>query len=207
MLRRFVVASLTAAIAVSCRRQSNAIDVAVVFNNSWKLGSEILNESEIALLKRTATDALSAAYDGYDIHFIEGTARARTVKVEDTPAISDPRARPVTGAAGVTYPMSTVSSVRFDVLVSAEMEAARCQDLSHCGKSRDELLRGLGAGIGATAAHELGHQLGFRFALDVPCDDCYDGFRSNTKEHFFGKKHWSPRSSAIMTKVLPPLDR
>src|SRR5206468_12541024 len=95
------------------------------------------------------------------------------------------------GAAGLTYPASTVSSVRFDVLFFAERSAAGCHDATPCTKTRAELLEGLGRGIGATAAHELGHQAGIEFVRDSPCADCYDGNRSTSYAHFFETKHWS----------------
>jgi hypothetical protein len=104
----------------------------------------------------------------------------------------------------VTYPASRVSSVRVDVLVNAEMAAANCRDLSRCTKTRTELLNALGKGIGATAAHELGHQAGLGFAMDSPCDDCYDGKTSTSSDHFFGDKHWSDGATEIMRRVLPP---
>jgi hypothetical protein len=65
------------------------------------------------------------------------------------------------------------------------------------------LLDGFGKGIGATAAHELGHQAGFSFAIDSHCDDCYDGNTSTGYNHFFGTKHWSDRAMQIMRRVLP----
>ena len=104
----------------------------------------------------------------------------------------------------MTYPASIVSSVRFDVLMFEELAAAGCRDAMTCTKTRTELLEGLGRGVGATAAHELGHQAGFRFVRDSPCDDCYDGNRSTSYAHFFETKHWSPEAAAVMSRVLPP---
>ena len=80
--------------------------------------------------------------------------------------MSDPRQRVSFGAAGATYPASRVSSARLDVLWNAELAAVGCTDLSHCTKTRPELLTGLGRGIGATGSHELGHQAGLSFATD-----------------------------------------
>jgi hypothetical protein len=68
---------------------------------------------------------------------------------------------------------------------------------------RAALVDGLGRGVGATAAHELGHQAGFRFALDSRCDDCYDGRASTSYAHFFGRMHWSDPALQIMVRTLP----
>jgi hypothetical protein len=82
--------------------------------------------------------------------------------------------------------------------------AARCQTFTGCDtKTRKQLLEGLGRGIGATAAHELGHQAGLEFSHDLQCDDCYDSHRADTVVHFFGVKRWSPAALAIMERVLP----
>jgi hypothetical protein len=65
------------------------------------------------------------------------------------------------------------------------------------------MVEALGRGIGATGAHELGHQVFLGFALDSTCDDCYDGRTSTTHDHFFGTKHWSNDALAVMRRVLP----
>jgi hypothetical protein len=93
--------------------------------------------------------------------------------------------------------------VRIDVLFFAELSAAECREMRACTKSRAALLDGLGRGVGATAAHELGHQAGIRFVTDSQCDDCYDGNRSTSYVHFFGTKRWSPEAAAGMTRLLP----
>ena len=184
--------------AVSCRWPP--IGVGVVFPTSWTLDTESLNDSDKSLVKRNALETLRRAYAGFDVRFVEGASGSRLIRVENRPQVSDPRQF---GAAGATYAISPVSWVYVNVLLSAEMAAVDCPDLSHCTKTRTELLEGLGRGIGATAAHELGHQIGFRFTHDVQCDDCYDGNTSTSYNHFFGNSHWSDRAREIMTKVLP----
>jgi hypothetical protein len=60
----------------------------------------------------------------------------------------------------------------------------------------------LGRGVGATAAHELGHQAGLGFSRDHTCDDCYDGSSAKSRAHFFGEKHWSPEALRMMALFL-----
>ncbi len=60
------------------------------------------------------------------------------------------------------------------------------------------MVEGLGRGIGATGAHELGHQRNFGFSRDVVCDSCYDSHTSESYVHFFGKKDWSKNAKDIM---------
>jgi hypothetical protein len=189
--------------SAGCRRPP--INVGVVFENAWRLGSETLNESDQLIVKRAAIDTLRRAYLGFDVHFVEGTSADRLIRIEDTPFASDKHAFMALGAVGATYPLATASSVRFDALFYAELVAAHCADAMHCSKSRKELLEGLGRGIGATGAHELGHQAGFRFAIHSRCDDCFDSSTATSAEHFFGQKHWSDGAVEIMRRILPPL--
>ena len=82
--------------------------------------------------------------------------------------------------------------------------AVHCRRIDTCdAKTRAELVDGLGRGIGATAAHELGHQAGLGFSHDARCDDCYDGDASTSYAHFFAAKHWSGAALAQMQRTLP----
>src|SRR5205814_9033601 len=173
----------------------------VAWVNRGRAADERRTAEERAIGGRTAFGRLRRAFDGFAVRFEEGIERgsARSSRVEDTPY-----GRPALlfGAAGVTYPAARVSSVRFDVLVNEELAAASCASLARCTRTRAEMLDGLGRGIGATGAHELGHQAGLGFARDAPCDDCYDSKSSATSAHFFGRKHWSDVALARMRGTL-----
>jgi len=176
--------------------------VAVTFANTWRVGGDELTAEERSRLAGTALGAMRDAFSGFDVVIVEAPSGARLIRVEDTPPV-----RTTFGAAGVTYPAARTSSVRFDVLANLELAVVHCRDLAHCAAMpRGALVDGLGRGVGATAAHELGHQAGFRFALDSRCDDCYDGAASTSYAHFFGRKHWSDRALQIMVRTLPRRD-
>lgn len=195
------VALLALSAVVACGRRQ-PIAVAVTFQNSWRFGNETLIDPEISQVKSIAMTTLRGAYRDFDVRFIEAPAGPRVIRVEDTPY-----GRPYFGAAGTTYPASTISSVRFDVLANALLAALHCPALTPCSKARAELVEALGRGVGATAAHEFGHQAGLGgFVLDADCDDCYDG-SSTRYQHFFGTKHWSAHAAAMMRRVLPPAAR
>lgn len=183
--------------AAGCGPRSPVV-VAVAFENTWRVGSEMLTGPETSLLEKTALQTLRSAYAGFNVQIVEAPSAQRVIRVEDTPY-----GRPYFGAAGLTYPASTSSSVRFDVLANALLAAAQCEDLIPCSTSRTDLVSALGRAVGATAAHELGHQAGLGgFAIDSRCDDCFDG-RSTRYRHFFGTKHWSSQALAVMRRVLP----
>jgi uncharacterized membrane protein len=202
MVRRPLFAAAVA-FAIGCRSTPAPLGVAVTFANTWRVGGEDLTTEERARLTRAALDAMRAAFAGFDVVIAEASSGARLIRVEDTPAVRTP----FFGAAGVTYPAARTSSVRFDVLANLELAVVHCRDFAHCAAMpRGALVNGLGRGVGATAAHELGHQAGFRFALDSRCDDCYDGNTSTSYAHFFGQKHWSDRALQIMNRTLPRRD-
>ena len=189
--------------AVACRSAPQPLRVAVTFANTWRVGGDELRAEERSRLAGAALDAMRAAFSGFDVVITEAPSGARLIRVEDTPPVRTT----FFGAAGVTYPAAHTSSVRFDVLANLELAVVHCRDLSHCAAMpRAALVDGLGRGVGATAAHELGHQAGFRFALDSRCDDCYDGRASTSYAHFFGRKHWSDRALQIMERTLPRHD-
>jgi hypothetical protein len=199
MLRAVCVLCGCCALSIAgCRRAPEPLTIAVSFQNSWTFDGATLTEAEIAIVKSAAFDTLRDAYAGFRVQFIEAASGPRVVTVEDTP-YSSPM---YLGATGITYAASFGSSVRADVLFRLMLSAAACPDFTMCPKPRDELLRAFGRGLGATAAHELGHQTGFRFARDARCDDCFDGHAASSV-HFFGRKHWSPEATVIMRRVLP----
>src|SRR5262249_25603144 len=165
-VRASIAAAIVAPLALAdaaCRRRPTIV-VAVVFDGAWKPVGATLTGAEKSMVEQVALATLRGAYDGFDVRFEPVAAPAgraararRTVSIENTPYRSYLSMVPPSGVAGVTYRATTSSSVRPDVLINLELAAVHCHDIDHCVKSRAELLRGLGRGIGATAAHELGH--------------------------------------------------
>jgi hypothetical protein len=197
-MRRLPTAALLLA-ALACG-PPRPVDIGVTFGNTWRIRGQTLTADEQARIKRTALATLRGALSDFDVHVAEDGPAARTIKIEDTPY-----GRMLNfGASGMTYPVSMVSIVRFDILANNVLAAAGCETLDGCAAStRGELVEGLGRGIGATAAHELGHQAGLGFSHDARCDDCYDGDTSTSYAHFFGAKHWSDGARAQMRRTLP----
>jgi hypothetical protein len=76
-------------------------------------------------VERSALGTLRRAFDGFAVRFEAATGPPAAGRG----ASSASRTRRTGGcfsAAGVTYPAARVSSVRFDVLVNAELVAAAC---------------------------------------------------------------------------------
>jgi len=175
--------------------------VSVTFNNSWRVAGDALTVSEQTRIRDLAFTTLRTAFDGFEVRFTDAAKAQRSIRIEDTPYSRTMNF----GASGLTYPVSLVSSVRFDILANNVLTSVDCRRLDGCrAKTRQELVDGLGRGVGATAAHELGHQAGLGFSHDAQCDDCYDGRSSTSYAHFFGTKHWSDGEVETMRRVLDP---
>jgi hypothetical protein len=195
------IAVLLAVMTVSCT--ANPVRVGVAFDNDWRVGRETLTAEEQAQVKAATLQAVRHAFRGFDVTVREGRSGDHRVVVDSgysPELVSGGQPAPV----GETLPFALASRVHFEEVIHALFSVVECSDLEGCRKkSRSELVEALGRGIGGTAAHELGHQVGFRFAADVPCAPCYDGRTAQTYEHFFGEQHWSDAALPIMRRVLP----
>ena len=179
------------------------VSIGLVFDNEWRLNAATLTTEEQTALKTTALRALQQAFHGFDVTVREGRSADRLVIV-DTGYVAGLRQRGQPAPVGETLPFARASYVHFDEMFQTLLAVVGCADLAGCRTSREEMIEALGRGIGATAAHELGHQVGFNFAVDAICDACYDGRTSRTDEHFFGSLHWSDAALSTMRRVLPP---
>jgi hypothetical protein len=192
--------SLVVMATASCT--SKTVRVGVVFDNDWQIGEETLTPQEQSIAKRTALRTLQHAFTGFGLSVSEGRGADRLIVVDKGYAAGlVPSGRPA--PVGETYPFAFVSKVHFDETVHTLLAVVGCETVAACSrKTRAEIVEGVGRGIGSTAAHELGHQVGFRFSVDSDCDECYDSHTSKTYQHFFGTKHWSDRALTIMRRVL-----
>ena len=184
--------SLAVASAIACA-PAPPVRVGLVFGDDWALGRVVLTGDEQQRIKTATLTTLRRAFDRFDVDFAEDAQRDRLIRLN----------RFLFGA-GSTVIGSKVSLVNLDSVHLTLLAVTGCQTMASCpAYSRDALVDALGRGIGATAAHELGHQAGFEFTRELNCDDCFDGVTSKTRAHFFGDKHWSPGALAAMRRVLP----
>jgi hypothetical protein len=186
---------LTVLLSVSaCAPRAARVDVGVIFGGDWTLGPIALTGDEVARIKARSFETLRRAFAGFDVDFDERADRDRIIRLDRNLM-----------RVGATPIGSKESVVSLDGVHLTLLSVTRCRDIASCETySRAELVDALGRGIGATAAHELGHQAGFRFSRDSRCDACYDGASARSREHFFGEKHWSDAARAAMSRVLAP---
>jgi hypothetical protein len=197
-----VIAFLVVIAAWSCGART--IRVGVAFENTWRVGNDTLTDQEQLIVRQRALQTLRQAFGGFGVAVTDGRDADRLVIV-DTGFVAGlgPAGQPA--PVGETFPFARASSVHLDETFRTLMAVTGCSAMIGCpARTRAELVDALGVGIGSTAAHELGHQVGLRFAVDSRCADCYDSHTSNTYQHFFGTKHWSDQAMTIMRRVLPP---
>ena len=204
--RAALAALMLLGLVVSSCRPRHRVTVGVVFTTAWTFRGARIDEPDRAVVIQSTFDTLREAFTGFDVEFVDSASADHVVRVEDATYAADPRQRVSFGAVGITYPMLRASSVRIDVLFDNELVVIGCSEGRNCPKSRTELLDGLGRGVGATAAHELGHQIGFGFTHDSACADCLDGSSSFDRAHFWGRKHWSNDARRRMQQMLPSAD-
>jgi hypothetical protein len=187
------IAALAVFAASACDQHRASVRVGIVWGDNWTLGPIALTAAEQSSIRDAALVTLQHAYADFDVEFAEDSGGDRIIRLN----------RQLFGS-GSTPVGSKVSEVNLDGVYLTLLAVTRCHDIASCpAHSRADLVRAIGHGIGATAAHELGHQAGFRFVRDSSCEDCYDGASSKSLVHFFGEKRWSPQAKATMGRVLP----
>ena len=175
------------------RYRSVPVVVSWEWRNEWidVEGKGFLSESEIGAVKHIALETFKKAYKGFLVISYEGGGAQRKIFVE-----------PWFGEAGRT--LGTVSHVYYEGLRHTMLNILKEAGIT---RSRGELIEGLGRGIGATAAHELGHQAFLSYTTDTTLGpDYYDTHEVGLDGyiHFFGEKRWSTTALEKMRQVLSP---
>jgi RHS repeat-associated protein len=163
--------------------------------------SNSLSSAEIQDVKSTAKTEFERAYRGFNVE-IDETAERKIIINDDWGSgmgTSGGTENGSTAPAG----FSATSFVYYNVLKFGINEINSKMGLN---KSRSELVHGLGQGIGATAAHELGHQANLEYISHNVTQGYYDS-KETTAEgggdtHFFGQLKWTPEALEKMNRVL-----
>jgi hypothetical protein len=191
--------------------------------------SDGLTDPEIETIKELARSTMVDAFKGYAVEIrvgtIENGIRDKTHRQADV----DPDLGTPVFANGQTDGL--FSQVHLGTLSSSFKSAFDCPNSSDCrgtkisvmaqpgqtGFGLAYLVTALGQGIGATAAHEFGHQP-IRFTFHNECKfegadhkirhvgSCYDYVGMSGKfprDYFVGKLEWSPQARRAMQIALP----
>ncbi len=155
-IARIAASGVIVATASSCARAA-PVSVGVVFGNNWVLGPVSLTSDEQRRIKDAAFATMQRAFSGFAVDFVDDARADRIIRLN----------RQLFGA-GATRIGSRMSDVNLDAVYLTLLAVTGCHDLASCDDfERAALVDALGRGIGATAAHELGHQAGFMFTREV----------------------------------------
>jgi RHS repeat-associated protein len=195
MLVGLAVASIIAAITVigvvyKLTRPMPTRFVSFEWKNKWTFRNENLSIEEIQETKNLALESFRMAFVGFGVVVTNGQGGNRII-VDGFSGGSE---------VGMTPPLQNYSYVYYDdIRILADR-------IGHdCGiDERNEVLRGIGKGIGRVAAHEFGHQGFPTFTIHNTDDpnsyDYRDG--GDTWALYYGELHWSERSLEGMRRDL-----
>lgn len=161
-------------------------------DDARKLGGPI-TAPELAVMQRVSRSEVERAFSGLRIVVTDDQAAFWRVAVVGTPLtttrnrITSPFS--AAGESRVFGPLGGSGSVAFAILAHNAIEYAPA------GASRQQIVDGIGRGIGRAAVHELAHQvLGVdnSSALDNRADDnSYENANADRPSQYYGELQWT----------------
>lgn len=118
-------------------------------------------------------------------------------RVQVLPSLTVWRRRvPVAGASLGMGPLGGRASLAFDTLAINAVRHAPT------GASRQEIVNGIGRGIGRAAVHEFAHQITGGISLDNRKDsDSYEYFSADRASQYYGELHWAAAAPILRDKI------
>lgn len=143
-----------------------------------------LTPSEVDLLKVWVRFVFYQAYSGLAVELVEGTGSTHPVNVRDECCGGDPGETSLWG-----------SDVNYG-------DAATWARSHGQGKSRDEIVKGMGHALGAIIAHEAAHQF-VSYAHDPDDGGAYDyRYTFRSADWFYGQLHWTAPTRERLRRTL-----
>jgi RHS repeat-associated protein len=153
-------------------------------------GKQKVSDDEIRIIKDSTYTTMREAFSEYAVELAEGGGTNAIVITDDQPS----------GEAGATHGvgLATASQVNYQFLAAAGLSYWR-----PLRAPRYLLAAMIGHGIGATAAHEFGHQLG---TLNGTTPHTWDLEVADLPEHFdvYASLRWSDAARKVLAKTLEP---
>jgi RHS repeat-associated protein len=162
--------------------------VSFEWQNEFTLGGGRFTAEEVELVKLWTYQTMRLAYSGYRVLVSEGGRGTNRMIVKRGGAYND--------YAGSTILGSIASEINYDLL------ADRALNYAPNKQDRREIAAGIGRGVGATAAHEFGHQVGLRWMDTTRDPNTYDFHSSDRFSQYYGQLHWLPQNLAELQKKV-----
>jgi hypothetical protein len=155
-----------------------------------------LTASEIDAIKQISHGELTRAFSGLKVTFTDRREVPWTVGVQQALERRKGQKLPNAGETFAMGPLGARSLVDFtEVLMAAIAHAP-------AGTPRQQLVAGIGRGVGRVAVHELAHGLLGAGAMDNRTDDhSYEYFTHNRPSQYYGELHWARAWPVLVGRV------
>jgi hypothetical protein len=155
-----------------------------------------LTASEIDSIKRISRDELTRAFSGLKVTFTDSRHERLTVVVQLSIQRRKGQRLPNAGETFAMGPLGARSVIDFTEVLMAAMAHAPA------GTTRQQLVAGIGRGVGRVAVHELAHGILGAGAMDNQTDDhSYEYFTHNRPSQFYGELHWTRAWPVLVERV------
>jgi hypothetical protein len=155
-----------------------------------------LTATEIDVIKQVSRHELTRAFSGLKVSFTESRQVRWTVGVQRAIERRKGQKLPNAGETFAMGPLGARSLVDFtEVLMAAIAHAPP-------GTTREQIVAGIGRGVGRVAVHELAHGILGAGAMDNQTDDhSYEYFTHNRPSQYYGELHWARAWSVLVERV------
>ena len=145
-----------------------------------------LTASEVNAIKQISRDELTRAFSGLKVTFTDSREVPWTVGVQLALERRKGQKLPNAGETFAMGPLGARSLVDFtEVLMAAIAHAP-------AGTTREQLVTGIGRGVGRVSVHELAHGILGAGAMDNQTDDhSYEYFTHNRSSQYYSELHWA----------------
>ena len=141
-----------------------------------------LTSSEIAVIKQISRRELTQAFSGLKVTFTDSRQTPLTIVVQRSIPRRKGQRLPNAGETFAMGPFGARSVIDFTEVLMAAMAHAPA------GTTREQLVTGIGRGVGRVAVHELAHGILGAGAMDNRTDDhSYEYFTHNRPSQFYGE--------------------
>lgn len=155
-----------------------------------------LTLSEIDSIRHISRDELTRAFSGLKVSFTDSRQARLTVVVQLSIQRRKGQRLPNAGETFAMGPFGARSVIDFTEVLMAAMAHAPA------GTTRQQLVAGIGRGVGRVAVHELAHGILGAGAMDNQTDDhSYEYFTHNRPSQYYGELHWARAWPVLVERV------
>ena len=155
-----------------------------------------LTSSEVDEIRQISRNELTRAFSGLKVAFTDSKRAPVTVVVQLSIQRRKGQRLPNAGETFAMGPLGARSVIDFTEVLMAAMAHAPA------GTTRQQLVAGIGRGVGRVAVHELAHGILGAGAMDNQTDDhSYEYFTHNRPSQYYGELHWAHAWPVLVERV------